>query len=150
MPLRAVGAGEASQPRRSLGPLASGIVQAQLDSTWTEDQRPVSCKLGNVPLATVPPSVLPATISPSAGVAYFEGAASSLVFGHAGSNPNTSGTGTTTRAETYQGAVSGNTVVMRISRSFQFVNAFTSVTSGPITHVSGYPTISVTSTLTKQ
>ena len=47
-------------------------------------------------------------------------------------------------------AVSGNTVVMRISRSFQFVNAFTSVTSGPITHVSGYPTVTVTTTFTKQ
>ena len=135
---------------RILGPLASGLVQAQLDSSWTEDQRPVSCRLGNVQLATVPPSVLPGTVSPPPGVAYFEGPASSLVFGHAGSNPNASGTGTVTRAETYQGAVSGNTVVMRISQSFQFVNAFTSVTSGPLTHVSGYPTVSVTTTLTKQ
>ena len=45
--------------------------------------------------------------------------------------------------------MSGNTVVMKVSRSFRFVNSFTSTTSGPLNHVSGYPTVSVTIMLTK-
>lgn len=128
----------------------SGLVQAQLDSTWTETQVPVSCRLGDVLLAAVPPSVLPSTVSPGPGVAYFEGSASSLVFGHADRGPNQNGQGTITRVENYVGAFSGSTVVMRVSRSFQFVNQFTSTTSGPLTHVSGYPTVSALTTLTKQ
>ena len=41
-------------------------------------------------------------------------------------------------------------VVMRVSRSFEFVSSFTSVTSGPVNSVMGYPTASVTTILTKQ
>jgi hypothetical protein len=36
--------------------------------------------LGAVPLATIPPSVLSFTVSPSPGVAYFEGSARSFSF----------------------------------------------------------------------
>jgi len=132
------------------GVLSSGLVQAQLDSSWSEAERPVSCRLGEVQLAIIPPSVLSFTAAPSPGVAYFEGHAGSLVFGHAGQGPNANGQGVITRAETYVGAVSGNTLVMSITRSFQFVNQFTSSTSGPITSVMGHPPVTVLATLTKQ
>jgi hypothetical protein len=45
--------------------------------------------------------------------------------------------------------VSGNTVVMKVSRSFQFVNQVTTPQNVLVHHVSGYPTVSVTTTLTK-
>jgi hypothetical protein len=73
------------------------------------------------------------------------------MFGHADQGPSQNGIGTVTRVENYLGAVSGDTLVMKVSRSFQFVNQVTNPMNGlMINHVSGYPTVSVTTTLTKQ
>jgi hypothetical protein len=130
--------------------LSNGMVQSELTSSWSEARRPASCKLGDVKLAAVPPSVFAESISPSAGVAGFEGPASSLVYGRVLQGPNNNGQGVITDVEGYVGAVSGSTVVMTVSRSHQFVNSFTSVTAGPINSVMVFPTASVTTILTKQ
>jgi hypothetical protein len=123
--------------------LPNGLTQSELTSSWTE-----SATANVSPTCGVGPANSWGTISPGSGIAGFEGPATSLVYGHAGSIAM--GQGTNTRAEAYLGTVSGDTVVMKVSRSFQFASSFTSVTAGPITSVMGYPTASVTTTLTKQ
>ena len=131
--------------------LENGMTQSELTSGYTENRVPVSCKLGNVQLAAVPPSVSSENASPpGVGVWGFEGPASSLTFGWVSQGSNNAGQGVITDVASFVGAVSGSTVVMSVSRSHKFVNAFTSVTSGPITSVFVYPTVSVTTTLTKQ
>jgi len=124
------------------GVLASGLVQAQLDSSWTERIGSTTC-----PASTGLNSLGP--VSPPAGTAYFEGAAGSLIFGRADQGPGNGG-GTITRAESFVGAVSGNTVVMKVSRSFQFARTYPNNTGLLFNHVEGYPTVSVQTTLTKQ
>jgi hypothetical protein len=80
----------------------------------------------------------------------FEGPPTTLLYGYVNRGPGGgSGQGTVTRVESFLGAVSGNTVVMKVSRSFQFLNSFTSTINGPINSVMGYPTVGVTVTLTK-
>ena len=124
------------------GVLASGLVQAQLDS-WTETIGSSTCP-ASVGLSTIGP------VSPPAGTAYFEGPAGSLVFGRVDRGPDAKGMGTITRAETFVGAVSGNTVAMKVSRSYQFANTYPNSTGILFNHVDGYPTVSVLATLTKQ
>lgn len=125
--------------------LSNGLVQSELTSSWTESGA------GTVsPTCGTGPANSWGTISPGQGLAAFEGPPSSLVYGHAGPGPNPPAAGTITRAETYLGAVSGNTVVMRVSRSFQFVNQLNTAQNGLVNSVMGYPTVSVTITLTKQ
>jgi hypothetical protein len=60
--------------------------------------------------------------------------------------------GTITRAESFLrlGAVSGTTLVIEVSRSFQYTNSYTNNINLLLTHVEGYPTVSVVATLTKQ
>lgn len=131
--------------------LANGLTQSELTTTRKEVRSPTSCKLGTVALPTVPPSVMAQNISPSgSNTAGFEGPASSLVYGRVFQGPNDNGQGVITEVESYVGAVSGNTVVMKVSRSHKFTNAFTSTSAGPITSVQVYPTVSVTVPLPKQ
>jgi hypothetical protein len=125
------------------GVLASGLVQAQLDSSWTETIGTSNCP-ASVGLNAVGP------VSPPAGTAYFEGPAGSLVFGRVNQGPGANGAGTITRAETFTGAVSGSTVVMKVSRSYQAASSFTNNIGVLFNQVEGYPTVSVLTTLTKQ
>jgi hypothetical protein len=125
------------------GVLTSGLVQAQLDSSWTERIGSTNCP-ASTGLNTLGP------VSPPAGTAYFEGSASSLVFGRVDQGPGANGAGTITRAETFTGAISGSTVVMKVSRSFQVTSTFSNDTGILFKHEEGYPTVSVVTTLTKQ
>jgi hypothetical protein len=124
--------------------LANGLVQSELTSSWTE-----SGTASVSPTCGAGPASSWGTISPGQGFAAFEGSPSSLVYGHAGQSPNPNGNGTITRAESYLGAVSGNTIVMRVSRSFRFTNQLNTAQNGVVNSEMGYPTVSVTITLTK-
>lgn len=125
--------------------LPNGLAQSELTSSWTERG------LGSVsPTCGVGGANVWGTISPGQGFAAFEGPPSSLVYVHAGVTPNANGTGSLTRSESYLGAVSGNTIVMRVSRSFQFTSQINTTINGLVNSVQGYPTVSVTVTLTKQ
>ena len=125
--------------------LANGLVQSELTSSWSE-----------IGTGTVSPTCGPTaanswgTIAPSPGIIGFEGPASSLVYGRVDRSAGPGGSGTITRPETFVGAVSGTTVVMQISRSFQFVNQLNTTQNGVVNAVMGYPTISVVTTLVKQ
>ena len=117
----------------------SGLVQSELTSSWTESGTSSMCP--NVPWSN---SSVPSRI------AGFEGPASTLVYGRVDQFPSDTGQGTATRAESFVGAVSANTVVMKISRSFKFVNQLNTTQNGLVNAVQQYPTVSVTVTLTKQ
>jgi hypothetical protein len=125
--------------------LSNGLTQSELTVNSTETGT-----------GSVSPTCGPGTASSwganlaLSGTFGFEGPPTSLLYGYVNrSAGGGSGQGTVTRAESFLGAVSGSTVIIKVARSFQFVNSFTSSISGPINSVMGYPTVAVTVTLTK-
>jgi hypothetical protein len=114
---------------------SNGDVDAELSYSWTESEGARTC----------PFVVIASPISPGPGVMHYQGPPTTLTFGRVDQGPN--GTGTVVRSETFVGAVSGNTVVGRVSRSFQFTN---SIASPPRNHLSWYPAASTNVVLVKR
>lgn len=111
----------------------NGQVQAQLITTGQESETSRTCSF---------PSGAGASIG-SAGYD-FQGAATNLQFGRAGSG--VSGSGTVARAEAFTGAIGAGEIVGTISRSF----SGTGTTSTPgETHFEGYPTTGASVRLTR-
>jgi hypothetical protein len=111
----------------------NGQVQAHLATTGQESETSRTCSF--------PPGA--GGISGSAGYD-FQGSATNLQFGRAGSGP--AGSGTVARVESFSGAIGAGEIVGTISRSFNF----TGTTSTPgETHVEGYPTSSASVRLTR-
>ena len=118
---------------------ANGDVAARLTNNWVETEGDRTC-----PFAVYGAPITP--VSPS--VTEYEGPAATLTFGRADQGPGQNGTGVVVRSESFVGAVSGTTVVARVSRSFRFTNSTSA--APPRNHVSGYPTVSATVTLAKR
>jgi hypothetical protein len=123
--------------------LTNGMVQSELTSSWTETG-------AARPATTCPMNASWGTIAPPAGVAGFEGPPSAIVVARADRTTGSNGISTLTRAESFVGAVSGDTVVMQVSRSFEFANQLNTAINGLVSSVLGYPTASVATTLVKQ
>jgi len=113
----------------------NGQVDSELSYSWTETEGGRTC----------PFVVISSPISPGPGVMHYLGPPTTLTFGRVDQGPN--GTGYVIRSETFVGTVSGNTVVGRVSRSFQFTN---SVASPPRNHISWYPAVSADVVLVKR
>ena len=111
----------------------NGQVYAHLKTTGQESETSRTCSF---------PSGVGAIVGP-AGYD-FQGSATNLQFGRAGSGAV--GLGTVSRAESFSGAIGVGEIVGMISRSFNFTTA-TAVPGE--THVEGYPTSSASVRLTR-
>ncbi len=111
----------------------NGAVDAHLIASWTETSSPGTCPVTGV------------INIPTSGLDY-SGTATSMQFGRLNAGTGPGGTGSLTRGEYFSGAISGNTIVGTVSRSFNFT-APTTVAGE--THTEGYPVTGVSVTLTR-